>query len=202
MLLEKYINEVKNNYSNIDENRKNELLVLSNYISQKLLNNNIVNLIFICTHNSRRSHISQIWAAKAAEYYGINNVNCYSGGTEATAFNPRAVKAMKKAGFEIEIVKDGDNPLYSVKVSDNLIIRAFSKTYDDDFIPKNNFTAVMTCSHADENCPYIPGAENRISITYDDPKDFDDTPQEEEKYDERCFEIAVEMFYVMKNVKK
>ncbi len=201
MNLNDYIKKSEKEFSNIDSERKEQLLELSNYIKSKFAQNEKVNLNFICTHNSRRSHMSQIWAAKAAEYYGIENINCYSGGTEATAFNPRAVKAMRKAGFEINIEKEGKNPLYNIKVSDNLIIKAFSKTYDDEFNPNKNFAAVMTCSDADENCPYIPGAEDRISITYDDPKEFDGTELEEKKYDERCKQIATEMLFVMNNVK-
>ena len=59
----------------------------------------------------------------------------------------------------------------------------------------------MTCSHAEENCPYIPGTEARIPVMYDDPKAFDGTALETAKYDERCQQIAAEMFYVFSQIK-
>lgn len=201
MKLSDYITNAESKFVEIPEARKNQLLKLTNYIKQKIDKKEEINLTFICTHNSRRSHMSQIWAATAAYYYGINNIKCYSGGTEATAFNPRAVRAMKKAGFEISATDRSENPIYDVKFNKNISpIKAFSKKYDDDFNPDKNFAAVMTCSDADANCPFIPGAEDRISITYDDPKEFDGTELEEQKYDERCMQIAIEMLFVMKNV--
>jgi arsenate reductase len=159
-------------------------------------------LNFICTHNSRRSHISQIWAQTAAHVYGIKNVGTYSGGTEATAFNPRAVTAMKQAGFEINTKQnDGQNPVYEVKFSNDAApLTIFSKKYDDPFNPNKDFAAIMTCSHADENCPVVTGATTRIALTYNDPKDFDGTPLEATKYAERVREIGREILYAFSNV--
>jgi arsenate reductase len=129
-------------------------------------------------------------------------VQCFSGGTEATAFNPRAVTAMKEAGFDIQVFKDGTNPVYRVKFADESpALTVFSKKYDDDFNPKNNFAAIMTCSHADENCPLVAGAAKRIALTYNDPKDFDGTPQEAAKYSERVHEIGCELLYAFSQVK-
>ena len=197
--LNSYINNAENSFSEISPERKEKLNELADYITKKQNSEDIINLNFICTHNSRRSHMSQIWAQTAANLYKVGNLKCYSGGTEATAFNPRAVKALRKAGFEINIAKEGDNPVYNVKYAENKSLKAFSKVYDDEYNPEN-FVAVMTCSDADENCPYIPGAEARFAITYDDPKEFDGTELEEQKYDERCRQIATEMFYVFSQV--
>ncbi|MDZ7763692.1 MAG: hypothetical protein U5K00_04605 [Melioribacteraceae bacterium] len=153
----------------------------------------------MCTHNSRRSHISQIWAQTAAEYYNIPNVKCYSGGTEATAFNPRAVNAMTKAGFKIEKKDNSDNPVYLVYYSDEKEpVKCFSKVYSDEFNPQKDFAAIMTCSDADENCPVVFGAEARFPIRYDDPKEFDGTELEEEKYDERVEQIGERCWHYSK----
>lgn len=152
-------------------------------------------LTFICTHNSRRSHFGQIWAAVAAAWYGVEGVKTYSGGTEATAFNPRAVAALERAGFRVEN-PGGANPVYQVFFSETRPpLECFSKTFDDPVNPASGFAAVMTCSDADENCPFIPGAAVRIPLTYEDPKEADGTPEETARYDERCRQIAVEMFY-------
>lgn len=161
-----------------------------------------VYLNFICTHNSRRSHIAQLWAQAAAHYYHVPNVFCFSGGTEATAFNPRAVKAMQEAGFSITMTKGGENPWYEVRFADGVApVVSFSKKYDDPFNQHQDFAAVMTCSHADEHCPLVIGATARIALTYDDPKNFDGTPLEEAKYAERVQEIGRELLFAFSQVK-
>ena len=65
------------------------------YIKSKLKNQEIIALNFICTHNSRRSHLSQVWAQALAHHVGINTINCYSGGTEATALFPVVAETLK-----------------------------------------------------------------------------------------------------------
>lgn len=196
------INEIKlhcdaltEKFDKIPEERKQSLQILSTYIQEKRNKNLPIQLIFICTHNSRRSHFGQVWAAVAAAYYSIENVQTYSGGTEATAFNPNAIRALKNLGFLIEGDTSNPNPNYSVKFGEVLHTICFSKTFDDPANPSSNFAAIMTCSHAEENCPFVPGTELRIGITYDDPKEFDGTPQQDEKYMERSNQIALEILY-------
>lgn len=189
-------------YSQIPDERKLIINQLTEFVNSKTKARQKILLNFICTHNSRRSHISQVWAQTAAHYYGINNVETFSGGTEATAFNPRAVTAMKQAGFDITTIKDGSNPVYKVKFSEEApALTVFSKKYDDDFNPKKDFAAIMTCSHADENCPLVLGASARIALTYNDPKEFDGSPQESDKYAERVREIGTEILYAFSQVK-
>lgn len=185
----------------IPEERKAALQVLIDFIQQKINQKQEINLNFICTHNSRRSQFSQIWGKVAAAYHGVD-INSFSGGVEVTAFNERAVESIKRFGFKVS--KEGEgNPNYSVFYSDDAeLIIAFSKVYDDTANAPSDFAAVMTCSHADENCPFIPGAEARIPVRYDDPKAFDNTDQEKEKYDERSLQIGAEMFYAFSNVNK
>lgn len=188
------INVFRSHFIEISDERKE---ILNQLID--VINNNIKKLVFICTHNSRRSQMSQLWARVAADYYSIDGIETFSGGTEATAFNPRAVSALEKMGISFE--KSGeDNPVYTFESKGNKY-KYFSKKYDDESNPKDNFCAVMTCSDADENCPYIPGANFRVSLKYDDPKEFDGTELEEEKYLERSMQIATELFYVMSKVK-
>jgi arsenate reductase len=200
--LESTIESLVNNFSSISADRKPILKRLTDFVESKLKSNQKVELVFICTHNSRRSHISQIWAQAAAAYYGIPNIVSYSGGTEATTFNPRAVQAIERVGFKVRKTSNADNPIYEVSFSDgaNDII-AFSKKYDSESNPQKGFAAVMTCSHADENCPVVLGMGKRISLPYNDPKDFDGTPQEAEKYSERVIEIGTEILYAFSQVK-
>lgn len=181
--------------------RQQILQELIDFIQEKQNKGLPINLNFICTHNSRRSHLSQVWAQTIAYYFEIKNVYCYSGGTEATALFPMAAKTLENAGFKIEILADNINPIYSIKYSENVHpIIGFSKTFNNSFNPRSEFAAVMTCSDADENCPFIPGVEKRISLTYDDPKIFDNTPQQALKYKERSLQIATELFFVFSKI--
>lgn len=198
-----YLQEAEKGIDSIPAERKEILDRLTAYVKQKTGEGKKTQLIFICTHNSRRSHTAQLWAAAAAAYYGIKDVVTYSGGTEVTAFNGSAVKALVDAGFKIEVEKEGDNPVYAVRFSgDAPAIHSFSKKYMDAPNPTADFAAVMTCSHADEACPFVAGAEARISTPYDDPKASDGTPQQAEVYAKRCKNIATELLYVFSRVKK
>ena len=194
--------DLTQNFDAIPTERKVLLGKISNYIQQKKDENLPIQLMYVCTHNSRRSHFGQIWAAVAAEYYGIKNVVTFSGGTEATAFNVNAIKALKEIGFEIQAKDDSVNPVFEVKYSDesNPTI-CFSKVYDDAFNPTSNFAAIMTCGDAEENCPFIPGVELRIGTTYEDPKEFDGTDLQDSKYNERALQIALETLYVFSLIK-
>ncbi len=172
------------------------------FVQAKMKLDQKINLNFICTHNSRRSHMAQIWAQAAAYLFDIKNVQCFSGGTEATAFNERAVTAMQRVGFQIVKTTDGNNPQYEVKLSSGApSILSFSKKYDHPSNPLKDFAAIMTCSLADENCPLVLGASARIAITYDDPKDFDDTTHEAGKYEESALQIGREMLFAFSRIK-
>ena len=191
------------NFESISVERKIVLQPLVDFIQGKASNNQEIRLNLICTHNSRRSHLSQVWAQTAAAHYGIKNVFCYSGGTEATAMFPMAAKTLAKQGFQIKTISEGNNPVYAIKYSENAHpIIGFSKTFDDDFNPQSEFAAILTCSSADRGCPFIAGAEKRIPVTFEDPKAFDNTPQQAEKYEERSVQIATEMFYVFSQIKQ
>lgn len=196
-----YIETAASENDSIPQERKDQLKRIALYIQSKKDSNKAANLTFICTHNSRRSHMGQIWAAAAAAYYGIEQgIDTYSGGTEATAFNPRAVAAIERAGFHVKN-PGGDNPHYEVTYAENgKVLKCFSKKYDDPSNPNENFAAIMTCSEADASCPTVPGADLRVPITYVDPKESDGTEQETATYDNRCRQIATEMLYMMSQV--
>lgn len=183
----------------ISDERKSLLQELIDYIKSKREKGQPIRLNFICTHNSRRSQLAQIWAQTAADYFEIPAF-CYSGGVEVTACNERTIRSLERSGFIIS--KHGhSNPIYFIlQDKDTRPIIVFSKLYDDVINPHGIFATIMTCSHADENCPFIPGAEARIPVRYEDPKEFDDTDLESTKYDERSQQIASEMFYVFSRV--
>ncbi|TJZ63193.1 protein-tyrosine-phosphatase [Sphingobacterium olei] len=181
--------------------RKSTLQPLIDFIQQKINSKQEINLNFICTHNSRRSHLSQIWAQVAASHFGIQNIACYSGGTEETALFPKVAETLSDNGFHIFQISEGNNPVYVIKYSENsLPIIGFSKKYDSPFNPVSAFAAIMTCSQADGGCPFIAGAEKRIPITFEDPKISDSTSEQTTVYAERSLQIAAEMFYVFSKI--
>ncbi|MFT3919640.1 low molecular weight phosphatase family protein [Cloacibacterium sp.] len=187
---------------NISEERRNILQPLVEFIQNKISKNEEIRLNFICTHNSRRSHLSQIWAQTMARFFGVKNVFCYSGGTEATAMFPKVAETLQNQGFEILKLSETENPVYAVKFAENEhAIICFSKKYNDDFNPKSNFAAILTCDSADENCPIVYGAEARIPIKYKDPKSSDGTLEMNETYFNRSLEIATELKFVFENIK-
>jgi len=182
---------------------KRSLTATINYIQQKWNNQDVIRLSFICTHNSRRSHLSQVWAQTMAFHFEIPNVFCYSGGTEATALFPKVAETLVDQGFQINKLSETNNPIYAVKF-DSIThpVICFSKVFDADFNPSSQFAAIMTCSSADEGCPFIAGAEQRLAIRYEDPKAFDGTDLMDQKYQERSIEIASEMHYVFSKIVK
>ena len=192
--------QLSEQFESISNDRKVLLEKISRYIQQKKDAKSPIQLIYVCTHNSRRSHFGQIWAAVAAEYFGVNEVSTFSGGTEATAFNPNAIQALRGLGFEITEMDTTLNPKYEVDFGGSKPSICFSKVYDNASNPTSNFAAIMTCGDAEENCPFIPGVELRIGTTYEDPKAFDGTEIQNEKYIERALQIGLETLYVFSKI--
>ncbi|MFV9551655.1 low molecular weight phosphatase family protein [Algibacter sp. PT7-4] len=187
--------------SEITENRKIVLQPLIDYLKDKVKANKPIRLNFICTHNSRRSHLTQVWAQAMAAYFNVNNVVCYSGGTEATAMFPKVSETLNNQGFSIVKLSETENPVYSIKFSENEpSVIAFSKQFSHAFNPASGFAAIMTCSSADGGCPFVLGSDKRIAITYEDPKASDGTPQQTETYFNRSLQIATEMKYVFSSL--
>jgi len=191
-------------FDTIKEHRKEELDALSIWMTEKLKENKKLECIVICTHNSRRSHLGQLLLALAADYYKINGLTAFSGGTEATAFNYRMVDALKREGFDIKETKSGTNPEYSLSWGDTKLQELntiFSKAYNDEVNPQSNFLAILVCDSADQKCPVVLGAAKRIALPYKDPKDFDDTSEEARAYTEKIHEMGKEFFYLISRIK-
>ena len=198
--LRQYVQRILPDVEAIPQARKRALEEVAAFVSENRETGEAAELNFICTHNSRRSQMGQLWAAVAALHFGIDRVRTYSGGTEVTAFNPRAVSAMERAGFAI-LNPGGENPRYRVSFDEALgATVCYSKTYDDPDNPQAGFAAIMTCSDADEACPVVFGAALRAPIRYEDPKVADGTPGESAAYDTRCRQIATEMLYLFSQV--
>src|SRR5436190_3373333 len=188
--------------SEIPAERKAVLDKAAQFIRERLDGGKPAQLTFVCTHNSRRSHLAQVWAQTAAAYYGMTNIQPASGGTEATACNIRTVKALRRAGFSVADSTGGTNPVYVAQITEaGPGLRLFSKVCNHADNPQKDFAVLMCCDHADAACPFVPGAVARFPIHYVDPKATDNTPAETATYDERSQQIAREMFYMISRVR-
>lgn len=188
--------ELEKSFDTIPSERKAILEKLIAYVQERKDHELPIRLMYVCTHNSRRSHFGQIWSNVAANFYGIDAVETFSAGTEASAFHPNAIAALQAQGFIVLKEDETSNPKYNVRFGTTEAVTCFSKTVNDPANPTSAFAAIMTCSDAEQNCPFIPGVDLRIGTTYDDPKAFDGTSQQEEKYQERSLQIARECLYV------
>ncbi len=195
--IQTYIASLRDDFANIPAERKARLAEIADYIRAKKQEGKKAELIFICTHNSRRSHFGQIWGQLWAQYHGLSYVSCHSGGTESTAFHPHAIEAFQEIGFDISSKGRENNPRYHLRFSGELKpLIVWSKMYTDPSNPRKRFGAVMVCDDADQNCPIVFGAQKRFSLPYKDPKEADDTPEQAQVYAERCRQIAVELGYL------
>lgn len=197
-----YLDLLQGDLDNLNAARKEKLDTLSQMISDERDQKSIVDLVFVCTHNSRRSHLAQIWAAACINYLGLKGIRTYSAGTKATALNENVIRTLREKGFQVSTPDVGNNPQYHISYSEDADpVVCFSKKLDDASLPTGSFVAVMTCSEAEDHCPIIPEASHRVPITYDDPKSSDGTGEERRVYGERSRQIATEMLYLISKVR-
>lgn len=155
---------------------------------------------FICTHNARRSVLSQCMATALFHQYNIEDYRFFSGGAETTFVHPNTIEALRTIGFRISKISDGENPVYEASFSENAApLKLFSKTFDDPSSSQQYF-AILVCSKGDAACPFIPDAAARVLIPFDDPGNFDGTPKAEEKYLEAASLIAGELHYFVQQL--
>lgn len=197
-----YCQDLEQKFNQIPSARQEELLNLSHYLMAQIQEGKTPSVTVICTHNSRRSHLAQLWLAIAADYYQTPTILTFSGGTEISAFNPRTVAALQRVGLQITSKNPSTaNPVYEVLWKDEMApYLAFSKKYADSPNPQTDFLAIMVCSHADVNCPIVTGSNQRIALPYKDPKAFDDTDLEASEYSKTCALIGTEMLFVLKQL--
>ena len=75
---ENLIKELEAEWHLIEDNRKLELRQLAGVILENIQEFNRADVTVVCTHNSRRSHLGQLWLKAAAMHYGIQNIFTYS----------------------------------------------------------------------------------------------------------------------------
>jgi arsenate reductase (thioredoxin) len=199
--LQKYWDSLPEKISTIPEKRRKLLEQIADKISHELNDKQTLHVMYVCTHNSRRSQFAQVWGHVAVHHFGLKNIQVHSGGTEATAIHSNAVQALKRSGFQFYLEGPNENArhffTFDKKVNP---VACYSKIYNAPENPKERIFAIMTCGEAEKNCPFIPGVLTRFATTYEDPKAFDGTESQDKKYDERCRQIALETFYLFSKV--
>lgn len=185
----------------ITQERKEKLEEIGDFLVKNQSDSTLFSALFVCTHNSRRSHIADVWFKFGLVYYGIRHFESYSGGVEATAFHPHAIAALERAGFTAAYNKKVKNAAVSITPGNFPVWHLKSKVYTHEVNPKSAFAAIMVCSDADKSCPVIKGASGRFSLPYDDPRYFDNTPSQDLKYDETVSQIGREMLYLTHYIK-
>ena len=183
--------------------RNQQLQAIAHCIVGEIKNKNRVNLQFICTHNSRRSQLAQVWAAYAIHHFSLEHMASFSGGTAVTAFFRNTVETLQSVGFSFRLQNfSHKNPHYSITYKNaKKPIIAFSKLYDDTANTKP-FIAITTCNNADENCPFIPEATERFHLPFTDPKKYDNHKNVAEKYLATNQQIAGEIYFLFKTMKE
>ena len=187
--------------SNISKSRKDSINDIINEIKINTRQHKESRLIFICTHNSRRSIFSEVWSQTFIKYYNLNNIYTFSGGTEVSKVYSGVINTFIKNGFKVTNNKNQYNPTYSIYYGkQNSNIKVKSKLYNSSLNPTSNLIAIMNCSSAEKSCPFILGASARIYLPFDDPKESDGSQIEVENYRNTNLEIASSMKYLFMNI--
>ena len=195
------LEEIINDSENLPDERRQLLDAAATKIRQLRLDGP-VNVLAVCTHNSRRSQLSQAWCALAVAHYRVPGFTCHSCGTEATACNPRTIEALERAGWKIvRPERTSPNPRYECAFGESKSVMLWSKAFGDPTLPRERIVALLCCSDADKACPTVPGALARVALHYADPKVSDGTAQEAATYDARSRQIAAEMFYLVRRIR-
>jgi hypothetical protein len=190
---------------------------LADWIASNYRPGQPLNVVVVCTGNTRRSILAATTGNIAASYYGMPEVRFYCGGTSPTALNARALKTLREMGVEIDpLGKEAGrgepntaNPMYRVRWGSPSDSRGpameaveFSKHYTDSSNPQQGFAGLTVCAEADVECPVVKGSALRISMHYLDPKIYDDGAYESAKYAERRDDMGRSMLSVMLQAQK
>ena len=194
----------------IDEPHRQAAQKLAEWMVANYATGKPIEVIVVCTGNSRRSILGSSMGNLAAAYYGLNDIRFYSGGTAPSAFNPRTVTALRDIGFDVaetgtEATRGSVktlNPMLRVQWGEGLATIEFSKHFSAEGNPSKDFAALMVCSEADAQCPTVPGASLRLSTPYLDPKIYDDSAFEAAKYNERRDDIGRMMLAAICQVRR
>ena len=183
--LNKYINKLENH--KLEDHQKKRIKIIVERLYNKI--NSISLIVFICTHNSRRSQFCETWSKVLANRYGLN-ISFSSAGTTKTSVYKEVINSLKRAGVDIN-----EKGILNIEGKSSIL---YSKTLDD--IKENKFISITNCKDAERNCPLDPRSQLNLNIFYDDPKKFDGMENEKKEYDKTCLSIAAEINVIFKSL--
>ncbi|HMP80748.1 MAG TPA: hypothetical protein PKD54_14935 [Pirellulaceae bacterium] len=203
--LRRHADYLTTSFDMIDPGHYESMDQLSDWIAQNWHEGATLQVVTTCTGNSRRSILSAAMGNLSAAYYGFDNLRFYSGGTIPSAFNERTVATLKEIGFQIEATGEEaqrgplqlPNPIYFVQWGQGFEAHEFSKHFADKSNPQSNFAVILVCTEAETECPFVSGATLRVSMTFLDPKTYDEGAFESRKYAERRDDIGRVFLAVM-----
>ncbi len=201
-ILFEYSKDLYPEYKEIPEERRFKLEAVAEYIREKVEIGETPEIMFIGSNQATRSLLAQVWARAAAHYYGVDDVELYSGGIHEGPITTNTITAIERAGFIVYKIKEGGQLFYQVKYSFNLKpIVIYPKKIDDRLNPPADFMAVIVCQSAAQNLPVVKGTRKRLELTFNDPYGYEGLEEENEEYDKACHQIALEMFYLFSKLK-
>ncbi len=197
MKISKFNTQIQKKIENIAPERKSILHNIARKIITTFYGDGQCNVLFVCTHNSRRSQASQLLFNHFIQSCHLE-IKAFSAGTEATCFNQSMIHAASYFGFDLTTDKESLNPIYELQnqpYQDSM--QYFSKVVDHKINPKKSTVAIMVCNDADKNCPIISSANYRLPLPFQDPKSSDGKQHEAATYQASFVEIGAEMLYLV-----
>ena len=121
--VKEYADTLTTSFDMIDETHRLAGGKLAEWIAKNYRPGKPLDIVAVCTGNSRRSMLGATMGHVASVYYGMPEIRFHSGGTAPTAFNIRTVNALKEIGVEVEPTgkeaargePQTANPLYRIR---------------------------------------------------------------------------------------
>ena len=113
-----------------------------------------------------------------------------SAGAVRTKVHKQIYKSFERVGVKVD-----ENSSINIET---MTISPFSKTLTE--VKEKEFMSIMTCAESEKSCPVDPRSLINLQLFYDDPKRYDNTPEEAEEYDKTSFMIASQINFILKNI--
>lgn len=156
-----------------------------------------LNVIFVCTHNSRRSQFAQFWLDTFLHNFGIENYNIFSAGTVETEVHKNVISVIEHYGFTVTKDSEINNKKYKIALGKGYEINLFSKEITSVLeAGLGSFVLIFVCDSAYENCPFVIENQKHFSLTFEDPGRYDEDLNALEYYQKCAYKIAAEMHYL------
>ena len=183
----------------VDPTRRPALRSCAAAIARQLDARGEVSVVAVCTHNSRRSQLAEVWLAVASAAAGLGGVSVCSGGSDPVAVAPGAIAVLRERGFRVEADTADANPRLRVRghgIERELYAKPLGEAVAG--VPLRGGVALMVCAAADAACPPVPQVGYRARLPFADPRHADGTPGEAAAYRAASDRIEAEMRWLVR----